>query len=78
MLDGLKGSNRPTELDALVSIRHRHIEAALGSADLPSGTGDRRAINDLNRAIMQDKDSAVRRRAEKARRQIYAAMGRPR
>ena len=40
--------------------------------------GDRRAISDLNRAIMQDKDSAVRRRAEKARRQIYAAMGRPR
>ena len=50
-------------------------------ADACSGLGelgDRRALNHLNRAIMQDKDRAVRSRAEKARREIYASMGRPR
>ncbi|MHC4953514.1 MAG: HEAT repeat domain-containing protein [Planctomycetota bacterium] len=74
----LGGTRDPRVLEPLAKLLKEdpawqvRADAATGLAKL----GDRRAIQHLNRAIMQDKDSHVRKRADKARRQIYAAAGR--
>ena len=76
----LGGTRDPEVLETLTKML-REDESWQVRADAASGLGklgDRRGLNALNQAIMHDKDAAVQKRAQKARRQIYAAAGRPR
>ena len=76
----LGGTGDPAVLDTLSKMLLED-ESWQVRADAASGLGklgDRRGLQPLGQAIMHDKDPAVQKRAQKARRQIYAAAGRPR
>ncbi|MEM8884596.1 MAG: HEAT repeat domain-containing protein [Planctomycetota bacterium] len=74
----LGGTRDPRAFEPLVTLLKEdpswqvRADACTGLGKL----GDPRAIQPLNQAIMTDKDPAVRRRAQKARRQIAAGSSR--
>ena len=75
------GGTRDPEVLPTLSKMLREDESWQVRADAASGLGklgDRRGLNPLNQAIMHDKDPAVQKRAQKARRQILTAAARPR
>jgi HEAT repeat protein len=74
----LGGTRDPRAFDPLVKLL-KDDESWQVRADACSGLGklgDRRAIQHLNQAIMNDPDPAVKRRANKARAQIVRASSR--
>jgi len=76
----LGGTRDPRVFDTLVNLVQNdpswqvRADAATGLGKL----GDRRALQPLTQVQMKDKDPYVQKRAEKARRQIYAGGARPR